>query len=553
MVGELLGEGERVEDAGELALTLGLLTGLFALTTTTMAQIERGANRIYGGRNGAPGPAEIPPRRRAGRHRRSARARRLPDPGRRRSDRRLGTGSTTSGVRVANGIWNVVRFPLSLALTVLAVAVLFRQAPRRNQPGLSWLFFGAGIATALWWLASLLLAAYVRFSDDLGQTYGALTGMMALLLWANLTGMALFGGLAFAAQLEALRIGVREPAQPDLWEPEADRAGLRRHGGDAPRSSAVTTNVHRVGWCCGSSPALSGERLPTGSGAGLSRPTDPDPAGGRRGSRRDSPAPGRCRPARRCVIVRTLSGAGGAVPPPGVRVAMVRRDNIAVPESPHCRHVMVRPAGFEHSALARRAGRGGAPFVDEVHDDPGEFGLVPQHRDGPADLPLPQPQVVPPPRRQIEDTPRVPDGQGPDPVCTAQSTTGFAASCWAWRTRRRCRPSTSGSPAASCATAGNRAGPVFGARAAVARRRRLVSARCCGVGADRPPGHQQPLPVGPATAYGVDDSQVDTGDPARIRSRHPAGRSATGTSAVTSTHRRPPSNEQRHRPDRSTG
>ena len=33
--------------AGELALTLGLLTGLVALTTT-MAQIERGANRIYG-------------------------------------------------------------------------------------------------------------------------------------------------------------------------------------------------------------------------------------------------------------------------------------------------------------------------------------------------------------------------------------------------------------------------------------------------------------------------------------------------------------------------
>lgn len=125
-----------------------------------------------------------------------------------------------------HGIWDVVRWPLSLALTVLAVAVLFRHAPRRRQPGLSWLFFGAGIATVLWWLASLLLAAYVRFSDAFGQTYGALTGIMALLLWANLTGVALFGGLAFAAQLEALRIGVQEPAQPDLWEPEAERAEI---------------------------------------------------------------------------------------------------------------------------------------------------------------------------------------------------------------------------------------------------------------------------------------------------------------------------------------
>ena len=92
--------------------------------------------------------------------------------------------------------------------------------------GLSWLFFGASIAIAIWWLASLLLAAYVKYSGGFGQTYGALTGMMALLLWANLTGIALFGGLAFAAQLEAMRIGVEEPAQPDLWEPEAQRAEL---------------------------------------------------------------------------------------------------------------------------------------------------------------------------------------------------------------------------------------------------------------------------------------------------------------------------------------
>jgi hypothetical protein len=38
--------------------------------------------------------------------------------------------------------------------------------------------------------------------------------------------MALFGGLSFAAQLEATRIGAPEPAQPDLWEPEAERAEL---------------------------------------------------------------------------------------------------------------------------------------------------------------------------------------------------------------------------------------------------------------------------------------------------------------------------------------
>ncbi|MFU8875816.1 YihY/virulence factor BrkB family protein [Micromonospora sp. SL4-19] len=221
VVHQLLADGEHTERAGELALFLGLLTGLVALTST-MAQIERGANRIYGVERDRPALAKYV---------------------------RAAVLAVTAGVpalagflilvggramgdsvqrhyewgAVANAGWDVIRWPLSLGLTVLAVAVLFRHAPRRKQPGLSWLLFGAGFATVLWWLASLLLAAYVKFGGGFGQTYGALTGMMALLLWANLTGMALFGGLAFAAQLEAMRIGVAEPAQPDHWEPEAER------------------------------------------------------------------------------------------------------------------------------------------------------------------------------------------------------------------------------------------------------------------------------------------------------------------------------------------
>jgi YihY family inner membrane protein len=229
VVQELLADGERTEEAGEVALTLGLLTGLVALTTV-MAQIERGANRIYGVERDRPALAKY---------------------------LRAAVLALTAGVPALTGFlilvggramgdsvqrhyewggfadaaWDTVRWPLSLGLTVLAVAVLFRHAPRRKQPGLSWLFFGAGIATALWWLASLLLAAYVKYSGGFGQTYGALTGMMALLLWATLTGMALFGGLAFAAQLEAMRIGVEQPAEPDLWQPEAEREEALDGGG----------------------------------------------------------------------------------------------------------------------------------------------------------------------------------------------------------------------------------------------------------------------------------------------------------------------------------
>jgi uncharacterized BrkB/YihY/UPF0761 family membrane protein len=113
-------------------------------------------------------------------------------------------------------------------LTVVSIALLFEQAPRRRQPGLSWLAFGAGVATALWLLATGLLAAYVQGSGAFPATYGPLTGVMALLLWANLTSIAIFLGLAFAAQLEALRIGQPEPAEPDRWQPEVAPAPYTR-------------------------------------------------------------------------------------------------------------------------------------------------------------------------------------------------------------------------------------------------------------------------------------------------------------------------------------
>ncbi|MEV2241212.1 YihY/virulence factor BrkB family protein [Micromonospora sp. NPDC049891] len=233
VVGELLGEGdeagaERVEETGEVALTLGLITGLVALTST-MAQIERGANRIYGVERDRPALRKY--------LRAAVLAVSAGLPALAGFLILVGGGPMGDSVErhyswgdVASTVWDLVRWPLSLGLTVLAVAVLFRHAPRRRQPGLSWLLFGAGIATALWWLASLLLAGYVRFSEDFGETYGALAGIMALLLWANLTGMALFGGLSFAAQLEAVRIGVQEPAKPDLWEPDAQRVPVHDTG-----------------------------------------------------------------------------------------------------------------------------------------------------------------------------------------------------------------------------------------------------------------------------------------------------------------------------------
>src|SRR5215217_5322576 len=221
LVRQLLTDQGRTRDMGQVALSLGLLTAVVALTTAA-GQIERGANRIYGVDQDRPAPQK---------YLRALFLTVVAGLPALVSFLLLVAGGATGGSMqrwyqwdtAAVTTWNLLRWPVSLGLTVVTVSLLFRYAPRRRQPGLSWLMVGAGLATVLWWLVSLLLAAYAAKSSEFGATYGPLTGVIALLLWANLTGIALFLGVAFAAQLEARRVEESGPTVPADQQPSHER------------------------------------------------------------------------------------------------------------------------------------------------------------------------------------------------------------------------------------------------------------------------------------------------------------------------------------------
>jgi YihY family inner membrane protein len=204
---------ERARAGGGLALALGLIAGLVSLTLA-MGQVERGANRIYGIERDRPT--------------------------RRKYQLALllavtaGLASLLGFVMIVGGgalndaltqvyrksttvhtLWAVLRWPLGILLTLVAITTLLKYAPRRRQPGYSWLAVGALVGLVLWLLFSLLLALYAATSSTFGSLYGPLTGVFALMIWANLTSIALFLGVAFAAQLEAVRAGVPRPVHPD--------------------------------------------------------------------------------------------------------------------------------------------------------------------------------------------------------------------------------------------------------------------------------------------------------------------------------------------------
>jgi YihY family inner membrane protein len=208
-----LSPGSASERAGQLALVVGLLLGLVSMTLA-VGQIERGANRIYGISQDRPTVQKYV--------RATVLTLVLAVPAGLGFLLLVAGGPFGEAARQVYGwsaatdaVWDVARWPVGLVVTTVAVAVVLDHSPRRRQPSLSWLALGAGLAVALSVLASGLLAVYVNLSSGFGNVYGPLAGVVALLLWCNLTAIALFLGIAVAAQLEGLRAGVTEPTVQD--------------------------------------------------------------------------------------------------------------------------------------------------------------------------------------------------------------------------------------------------------------------------------------------------------------------------------------------------
>ncbi|MEV7556949.1 YihY/virulence factor BrkB family protein [Streptomyces sp. NPDC089795] len=214
VVDDALRESRRqAGDGGEVALWLGLVFSI-ANVTTGMCQVERGANRIYGVER------DRPFLRKYTRGLLMALSAGLPlglafsvtvlgsDLGRAMTEV-YHLGPTT------HQVWEVLRWPVGILLAVVATSAVFRRSPRRTQPGYTWLAFGAAVYLVLWLGATSALSVYVAADSSFTTVYGPLSAFMALMLWSYLTSLALFLGLSFAAQLEAVRAGVAEPVTAD--------------------------------------------------------------------------------------------------------------------------------------------------------------------------------------------------------------------------------------------------------------------------------------------------------------------------------------------------
>jgi membrane protein len=96
----------------------------------------------------------------------------------------------------------VVRWVLLLAVFAGSLAVVYRVAPDRDSPRLSWVSLGSIVVTVVWAIVSIGFSFYVDNFGSYNETYGAIAGVIVLMLWLYITCYLVLLGAEINAEAE---------------------------------------------------------------------------------------------------------------------------------------------------------------------------------------------------------------------------------------------------------------------------------------------------------------------------------------------------------------
>jgi membrane protein len=98
-------------------------------------------------------------------------------------------------------VWRVAQWPVVLLLIVLAVDLVYYFAPNADTEWV-WLTPGSLVATVLWLAVSFGFKLYVETFGDYSAVYGAIAGVIVLMLWLYLSGFALLVGAELNSEID---------------------------------------------------------------------------------------------------------------------------------------------------------------------------------------------------------------------------------------------------------------------------------------------------------------------------------------------------------------
>ncbi len=135
--------------------------------------------------------------------------------------------------------WKILQWPVVFALVTSGVATVYYYAPDAEQDWV-WITPGSVLATLLWIAISLGFKLYLARFANYNETYGAIGGVMVLMLWFYLSAIALLIGAELNAEIEhaspyGKSPGEKVPGEKKKIGAAAERAfEKRRARGDMP-------------------------------------------------------------------------------------------------------------------------------------------------------------------------------------------------------------------------------------------------------------------------------------------------------------------------------
>lgn len=97
--------------------------------------------------------------------------------------------------------WKILQWPAVVAMVTTGIGLVYYFAPDTRQQW-SWITPGAFVATLVWLIASFGFKIYLARFADYNATYGAVGGVIALLLWFYISGVAILIGAEMNSEIE---------------------------------------------------------------------------------------------------------------------------------------------------------------------------------------------------------------------------------------------------------------------------------------------------------------------------------------------------------------